>query len=99
MSTEQIPARPGTISGKVSLPNGEPLPGVLITTVSTTHGSPHTLVSDAGGRFRFPGLQPGQYQLRAQLTGFTSYNNNDVQVSSGESTVIDFELQPARASR
>ncbi|MEK6631422.1 MAG: carboxypeptidase regulatory-like domain-containing protein, partial [Acidobacteriota bacterium] len=71
----------GTVSGKVSDEQGGVLPGVAVTLTGKT-GS-QTQVSDAQGGFRFLGLSPGAYSIKADLQGFRlkQEQNFDVSIS------------------
>jgi TonB family protein len=59
--------------------------GVIETPVQTTR------TSDAG-TFEFRALTPGQYSLRAELPGFTSYRKNGLQIESSKTLREDFIL-------
>jgi hypothetical protein len=57
----------GTIVGNVLDQTGLPLKGVKLTVRSETQiGGPRTGYSRDEGSFRFPGLQPGVFELRAE---------------------------------
>ena len=47
-----------------------PLPGVTVTL--TGGGAPQIQVTDAQGQFRFLGLSPGSYAVKAELEGFST---------------------------
>ena len=44
------------------------LPGVTITVLNVRTGQTRTAVSGVSGEFIFPGLQPGEYQVDAELS-------------------------------
>ncbi len=75
----------GSVSGTVSDSSGVPLPGVAVTL--TGDGAPQTTVTDKLGSFRFPGLWPGSYALRASLAGFDSVERS-LMIKPGEETEI-----------
>ena len=52
------------------------------------------MVSEAAGGYRFPGLVPGNYYLRAELTGFTLYEVKTVVVNIGSVTDVNVMLEP-----
>ncbi len=58
----------GTVEGKVVDQQGAVLPGVNVT-LTGPRGS-QTAVTDAQGMFRFVGVAPATYSLKAELTGF-----------------------------
>ena len=59
----------GNIFGTVSDTDGSALPGVTITLAG--YGATQLQVTDSNGGFRFLGLDPGAWQLKAELEGFS----------------------------
>jgi hypothetical protein len=60
----------GVISGVIQDTQGGVMPGVTVTARNTDTGLVRTVVTEADGRFRFAALQPGPYELKAELSGF-----------------------------
>ena len=60
------------IEGIVSDAQSGVLPGVSMTLRNTETGVLRSTVSEADGRYRFAGLPPGTYDLRAELAGFAA---------------------------
>jgi hypothetical protein len=60
----------GAISGTVKDSSDSVIPGATITVTNVSTGQARSGVSGAQGEFIFPGLQPGQYRLDAELEGF-----------------------------
>ena len=58
----------GTIDGRVTDEQGGVLPGVTVT-LTGPQGS-QTTVTDDRGEYRFVGLNPGTYDVKAELSGF-----------------------------
>src|SRR5215470_10884508 len=72
----------GSLSGTVSDWTGAIIPGVRLTIYSrTVNGNSvtetevETRPSDEAGAFNFPALTPGQYSLKAELPGFSTYRS------------------------
>ena len=64
----------GAILGHVYDSNGMPVKGVRVTITSSTQiGGKKTAYSDAEGFFRFPALQPGEFELEAEARGLTRF--------------------------
>ena len=63
----------GTISGRVLDPQGAAAPGALVTVRQTDTGVTIEATTDSNGRFRFPYLRIGPYELRAKLEGFKEH--------------------------
>jgi hypothetical protein len=63
----------GSISGVVTDPEGNGLPGVTVTITGAPMPLPRTFTTLSDGSFQFSGLIPGDYRLRAELSGLGSY--------------------------
>src|SRR5215510_10549908 len=59
-----------TLSGTVSDPTGALIPGVEVTAKNVDTGVVSTGTTNESGAYRFPSLQPGNYELSAALPGF-----------------------------
>ena len=81
----------GTVEGKVVDQQGAVLPGVNVT-LTGPRGS-QTTVTDADGTFRFVGVAPATYTLKAELTGFLAESQPDVIVSLGKTVTAEFALR------
>src|SRR6476619_3715378 len=81
----------GTVEGKVVDQQGAVLPGVNVT-LTGPRGS-QTTVTDADGMFRFVGVAPATYTLKAELTGFLSESQPDVIVGLGKTVTAEFALK------
>jgi len=81
----------GTLSGRVLDAQKLPVPGVTVT--ATGQQGARTAVSDADGRYSIPFLTPGNYDLRAELQGFKSFEQKAVIVSVGQTTDIPVSMQ------
>ncbi|MFL6192979.1 MAG: carboxypeptidase regulatory-like domain-containing protein [Thermoanaerobaculia bacterium] len=83
----------GNIYGTVTDDSGSPLPGVTVTL--TGSGAPVIQVTDEQGKFRFLGLPPGAYGVRAELESFTPAERDAVSVNIGRNTTLEMKLQAA----
>lgn len=83
----------GGISGIVEDSTGGVLPGVTVTAVSVERGTRHSALTDEGGRYRILQLQPGSYDVHAELPGFRAKIHNGVVVTVGRNRVVDFQLE------
>jgi len=72
------PEKPAALSGKVSgtvwrAEDGVPLKKATVTLMPEGRGMEAVAVrTDANGKFEFPEVSPGRYQLRAQRSGFVA---------------------------
>jgi len=88
-------AQTGNIFGKTQAKDGSVLPGVTVTLTGV--GAPQTFVTDATGAFRFLGLSPGTYGLKAELAGFGNSVRNGITVNIGRNADVTLTLNPAAA--
>lgn len=84
-------AQTGEVSGTVTDgSSGTSLPGVNIVVIGTQQGAS----TDAEGQYTISGIEPGTYDLRATFVGYQEQVRQDVTVSAGETTQVDFTLSP-----
>ncbi|MFP5284789.1 MAG: carboxypeptidase regulatory-like domain-containing protein, partial [Thermoanaerobaculia bacterium] len=83
----------GSIHGAVMGEDGTALPGVTITLTGV--GAPQVQVTDAQGRFRYLGLSPDVYTLKAELDNFVPLERTNLDVSVGRNTDIELTLAAA----
>lgn len=82
----------GNITGHVNDKiTGDILPSVIITIVNTKFKSS----SNFQGKYFILGIPVGIYTLRATSVGYKTVTVNNVQVSAGQNTHFDFELELA----
>jgi hypothetical protein len=87
-------ATTGSLSGVVSDPNGDPMPGVTVTATLTTTGTRYATVTDASGVFRMSNVKVGSpYEVVASLSGFKTQSVNNVVVRLGDDTNLEIGLQ------
>jgi hypothetical protein len=84
----------GTISGRVTDPQGAVVPGAGVTARQTETNITRETVTDQQGRFRFPYLRVGQYEIAVRLTGFTDARTN-VTVTVGSAFELPVRLNVA----
>ncbi len=84
----------GNLFGTVMDEQGSPLPGVTVTLTGTA-GVPQVQVTNAQGEFRFLGLGPGSYQLKAELEGFSTIEYPNISINIGRNTTIEVTLASA----
>ncbi len=69
-----------SISGLVSDPQNNAIPGATITLTNKANSAVRTLTSGSDGSFQIPQVPPGMYRIKVEGTGFASIVADDVQV-------------------
>lgn len=88
--------RTGSIKGTVTDPEGGALPGVTVTlSGEKLMGGTHSIITNEEGKFRFPSLMPGEYEITASLEGFKTTKRTRLKVSIGRTVTVDVILEPA----
>ena len=78
-----------TLTGIVRDETGGALPGVTLTVRRTATGVTRTAITDAQGRYRITALEPGEYDVRAELTNFKAVLRSGVVLTVGGTTDTD----------
>ena len=88
-------ASAGTIQGTLTDESGAILPGVTVTLTHEETGETRNAVTNDRGLYRFLGLASGTYTLVAELSGFSSYRREGIEIRSGTAGRIDVVLRLA----
>jgi outer membrane receptor protein involved in Fe transport len=83
----------GSISGSVTDNSGGVLPGVTVTITSVERKTVDSVVTNESGNYVKDRLLPGNYEVKAELTGFKAAVVPSVQVSVDTQTPLDFKLE------
>jgi hypothetical protein len=83
----------GNLYGKVLDQTGAALPGVTVTL--DTGEAKQVQVTSSQGEFRFLGLAPATYKLRADLEGFSSVDYPGIVINVGRNTQIEVTMNQA----
>ena len=81
----------GAIRGVVS-DSGGVVPGVTVTIVNEASGATREAVSNDRGAYDFTAVPPGSYTVKAELTGFKTYENKGVRVGTQQFVTFDIKL-------
>ena len=82
----------GTLSGIVRDSSGAPLPGVAVTARNVATELVRSDVTGAQGRFIIALLPPGEYEIRAELSGFKPHIRRNLQLTIGQTLTLDVTL-------
>src|SRR5690348_8483402 len=88
-------ATTGTISGMVLDQTGASVPQATATVQNLDTNVTRTAVTEADGRFRFPSLPVGRYELRVEAAGFAKYVRGPIELVLNQEAVVNPQLEPA----
>jgi hypothetical protein len=88
----------GAIEGTVSDSSGGVLPGVTVTITNTDTGTERAVVTNEKGLYRAPLLPLGRYRVVAELQGFKKFEGTDIQLSVGQTAVVNATLSVGTVS-
>ncbi len=89
-------SRTGSIRGTVTDTEGQPLPGATVgLSGEKLMGGMRSLITNEKGKFRFPSLMPGEYEVTVTMEGFQPSKRTELKVNIGGTTTVDFILNLA----
>ena len=89
----------GTLLGAVSDPSGHAISAAKVTATNTSTGQSRASVTDDRGLYAFRDLQPGNYTLRTEASGFAPVERTSIVLSSNIDTRIDAAMQIQNVSQ
>jgi hypothetical protein len=87
----------GALRGRLATADGLALPGASVTVASPSLQGGRSVVSDINGVYSIPGLPPGDYTVRFEMSGLAKVERR-VNVPLGAAVVADAVLAPATFS-
>jgi hypothetical protein len=87
------------VSGEVSDESGALVPNATVTISSSERQTSNKVVTDSDGRYSFPNLVPGSYDLEVTATGFRSYAQHGITLVANETVRVDAKLQIGQATQ
>jgi outer membrane receptor protein involved in Fe transport len=82
----------GTLTGSVRDSSGAVMPGVAVAAKNVETGVVRSVTSDPEGRYRIVNLDPGTYDVRAEIAGFRTAIKSGVLVTVGGTTELDMTM-------
>jgi hypothetical protein len=86
----------GTLAGTVLGPSGRPVRGARVTSQEAGGSHPAVTTTNAQGRFFFPELGHGYYDVRAYLDGSWSEWKHNIEVKTGKQTEVTLKVPTKR---
>ncbi|HSE31545.1 MAG TPA: TonB-dependent receptor [Pyrinomonadaceae bacterium] len=91
-STVAAQQRAGGLKGQVLDELGGAIVGVTVTAINA-QGVEKTVVTNDGGTYTINGLAPGKYTVRAVGSGFSIYENAEVEIAPAKVQQLDIVLK------
>src|SRR5262245_20638216 len=82
-----------TLGGTVADASGALIPGVMITATNTDTGIVNTVLTNESGVYQFASLQPGNYNVTAELTGFQTQIAKALKLNFSQQGRFNFTMQ------
>src|SRR5215831_15808063 len=85
----------GTISGSVMDQTAATIPGAMVAVRNLETNVVRSTITVENGRFNFPALPVGQYELTVELQGFSKYVRGPITLVLNQEAVVNVEIRPA----
>ena len=83
----------GALAGDVVDQAGAAVPGATVTVTAVGTNLSRTAVTSQNGGYVVPGLAPGSYRVRVELSGFRPLTREAIRLATGETVRVDLQLQ------
>ena len=82
-----------TLSGTVTDPSQATIEGATLRLTNLATGVMTSAVSNGDGQYRFLFVDPGNYKLAAEASGFESYVQNGIVLNVSQASTIDIKMK------
>jgi outer membrane receptor protein involved in Fe transport len=83
----------GQVTGAVTDPSGSIVVGATVTVVNSQTNVGRSTTTNSAGNYAFPALQPGVYNVKAEMQGFQGEIREGVELQVEQIARIDFHLR------
>ena len=83
----------GALAGSVVDQADAAVPGATLTITSVATNLSRTTVTGRQGTYVFTGLPPGEYRVRAEVSGFRPLTHEGIQLTTGETVRLILQLE------
>src|SRR5689334_2279466 len=83
----------GAITGTVVDPTGAVVAGAVVTVTNPSTNTRRVVRTNSSGIYDVPALMPGNYNLKAEMSGFTTQVHSDIELQVAQVARIDVTLQ------
>ena len=88
----------GVVVGTVTDPSGAAIVGATVTLTDTSTNAVRTATTNESGRYNFPNVSPGKYNLTISKTGFRQAKFSNQEVVVAESRTLDARMDIGTAT-
>jgi hypothetical protein len=81
-----------TVDGRVVDPAGAAVPNATVSITSAATGTVRQTVTNGEGLYSVPALVPGNYNIKADFTGFSPAEKHDVELLTGATLTVDLQM-------
>jgi hypothetical protein len=85
----------GTIAGTVTDEQQAVLPSVTVTARNIDTNTTLTTTTDSEGRYRFPNLPTGNYEITVEASGFAKHVRTGIRLVLNQDAVVDIRMKPS----
>lgn len=79
----------GNLTGTVTDKNGNPIEGVIVSIVATSH----VTCTDSNGRYTFTGVSASSYGVKAEKSGYENKTETGVVINAGKTITLNIVLE------
>jgi len=87
------------LTGTISDPSGAMLPSARVKAAEVNTGAIRITQSNSEGRYLFAQVNPGNYRITVEATGFAKAESQPANVAVGQTIAVDFTLSPSKSLR
>ena len=89
----------GSLTGTISDPGGAVIPRASLTLTNNASGTKYSTVTNSDGRYVFPQLVVGSYELRISAPGFRDQVEAGIVISIGNTATVNSTLAVGQATQ
>jgi hypothetical protein len=89
----------GTVAGTVTDVTGAVIPNAALTLTNTATAAVRQVTTNSVGRYVFPAVPPGTYNLRATANGFQASVRSGIVLSVQQAIAMNFKLSPGSVNQ